>query len=802
MWSRPPIRAAPPLAGLLLAAALCGLAPIRADGVEADAETPAESLAQTPAGTADCASATPGWFTVWLNGQRLGDGLLRRYADRPGLWLEAAVVEAHPVLAESVRLSREGDEGRYVALASMAGLRVAGCDARAGTLDLRVPGQRLAAQALRARPSAALPAPTRGRGLLLDYDLFARQGLRGEAQRQASALTTVKAFDQRGTLRLDQLLRVEPEADWLRLDWRWEQPWLARQSLLTVGDRSTAADAFGRRFRSGGLALRRAFEQQPLTPTYPLPAIAGNAQLPSTLDLYIDGVRQGRYQVGAGPFLVQGLPPATAGGLAELVVTDIQGEVSRLRQPFYVFPSLLRGGLWDYSLGLGATRRDFGRANARYDEWQADLRWRHGWSDRLTLEGGAYLAASGRTVDLGFASALGQTGLRFAGGVGVYGLPQSGSGGLWRAELGWRSRHAFAEFRHRHAHGGSRGDADLPYRVQQWGQLGARFGRSSLSLLHTRRSAPEEEPFRRRALRLTHRWQRLPGQVALEWFREELDGQAHNGAQLNWIWVPRTRWQYQLNADDAGRFGALLRRQPEGELGAGVVASVARDAAGEARYAAEYTHRGSRAAGRLRLDEAQAGTALSAGLQGSLGQVDGHRFLGRETGEAFALVADGGLAGLTVLRNRQPVARTRGNGALLIPNLRPYEENRISLQPAEVPLGWRYAHSEQRLVPGRQSGALIDFGLRREHGLWLRPLRPGGRPLTPGTRLYAQPDHALLGFVGSDGRAYVDLAGQTLPLRVQAAAGEPCVIQLQPGEIAAPAASAEAAAPERRVACH
>ena len=117
-----------------------------------------------------------------------------------------------------------------------------------------------------------------------------------------------------------------------------------------------------------------------LTPT---PSFLGQAVVPSTVELYVDGLRQYSGQVPVGPFQLAAQPGISGTGNAQVVVTDAFGRMQTLDFSFYGTQQLLAKGLSDWSVGVGHLRRDFGERSFAYDDRTvASASWRWPPCDR------------------------------------------------------------------------------------------------------------------------------------------------------------------------------------------------------------------------------------------------------------------------------------------------------------------------------------------------------------------------------------------------------------------------------------
>jgi outer membrane usher protein len=101
------------------------------------------------------------------------------------------------------------------------------------------------------------------------------------------------------------------------------------------------------------------------------------------------------------------------------------------------------------------------------------------------------------------------------------------------------------------------------------------------------------------------------------------------------------------------------------------------------------------------------------GMAGSMALVDGSLYASRPLSQSFAVVRTASLDGVRVGFNGLTVGRTRRGGEILVPNLRAYEVNRISIAEEDLPIDYQVEKFERKVVPAPRSGAVVDFGLTR-----------------------------------------------------------------------------------------
>src|SRR5262249_36822780 len=112
----------------------------------------------------------------------------------------------------------------------------------------------------------------------------------------------------------------------------------------------------------------------------------GEAVLPSTIDVFVNGQRVAQQNVAPGPFSIDRVPAINGAGQMQVVVTDALGRQQVLSQPYYSGPTLLREGLAEYSLDMGGVREDYTARSNEYGDLIGAATYRRGLSDTVTAE--------------------------------------------------------------------------------------------------------------------------------------------------------------------------------------------------------------------------------------------------------------------------------------------------------------------------------------------------------------------------------------------------------------------------------
>jgi outer membrane usher protein len=461
----------------------------------------------------------------------------------------------------------------------------------------------------------------------------------------------------------------------------------------------------------------------------------------------------------------------TGAGVARVVVTDLLGRQKETAQRFYVAPRLLKRGVADYALDLGALRTRYGQQGDAYGDGFGAFTYRRGMSGvtieargeasreaqaaGVSLAGATYLLGEGaaaiafshapvgegvltqlgwsrRSGDWGFAADLRGASAKFRQ-AGVDRQTDARRATLsfdWRDP--WRGALSFGAIRAVDRNGERTRAWNLAYsrplKQSAWlnvSVVGASRSRSAMSIslsavLGPRRYASAQYEDRAPKPRLTGEVQQAPPTL--------------NG--VGW------RVSTALGADSRVD-GAVTARAPSGQR------------------TTEYS----------RVNDLD---GYRVGARGAVAFAGGKAFATRESRGAFALVDT--YPGMEVLIDNRPAGRTARDGLLLVPDLRANETNRLSIVAEQAPMDHALAATDRFVRPSAHSGALVRFKAEAEHGRWATIVDEQGRPAPEGTLLTRDFDGAVF-FVAEGGRAYV-AATQHAQVLSGAIAGAHCRVDL------------------------
>lgn len=602
-------------------------------------------------------------------------------------------------------------------------------------------------------PPPAKPAP----GGFVNYDLYFSR-LVDSTQR--SGLFELGYFNARGVGTSNMLVdQLGSSSRMTRLDTTWTMDTPEKLRTLRLGDAINVAGSWGRSVRFGGFQYGSNFATQPGFVSFPSQSIAGQAVFPSTVDVFVNNALVTRQSVAPGPFSISNLPVITGAGEVQLVVRDLLGREQIISRPFYASQALLRTGLKTFSYELGLVRENFGIDSNAYGNWLASGTYRRGLTDSLTGEVHAEAMPSQTTAGAGVDYLIAQVGMLSAYAVGSHG--KSGKGGLmligierqadpWSlgARMQWTSS-GFAQVGQAAALlppiysgsvslsyvGGAAGSVSVAYVGEhKRDQVDTRIATASYSV-----SVGSIGSLSVSALR------NLTGDFNTSIF-------ALLSIPLGATTSLSLSSQSMRNSRQEGRndFTTTLQSNlPMGE-GYGYRLQARSDNSTQASLSLQNNF----ATSTLELAQSLGVTATRLGLSGGVAILGGDAFLSRRIDQSFAVVRIPDYPNVRILTDNQPAGRTDADGNALIPRLRAYDVNVISIDQRDLPMDAQISALKVEVVPYFRSGIDVPFPIKFSNGATFTIHLEDGTPLPAGASVQ-EIGSTVVYPVGYDGEVYV-----------------------------------------------
>lgn len=693
-------------------------------------------------------AALPPGFTeavlqIQVNGSAASEMVVALRGDN-FIWLDAEdfarmrlrTPDREPLIVEGIRhFPLEAIEGATVAF-----------DEPTQTVSLTVPPSAFVGARIELAGRPDRPIPEADFGGFANYEFSAEHNRTGGGAADTdttfgTAFTELGFFGPHGVVTNSLIgYYTDQSSRTTRLETTWSYDFPARMQTLRVGDAISSGGRWSRAIRFGGVQFGSNFATRPDLVTLPLLSAAGEAVVPSTVDVFVNNQQVAQEQVPAGPFVIDRLPAISGAGDVRLVVRDTFGREQVITAPFYSSASLLQQDLSVYSIELGKVRENYAIESNDYGALLASGTYRRGLSDRLTMEAhGEFQQDGPRALGLDAALSIGTFGVVSV--TAAYGADDADSGVL--AALGFeRSGRRFSiNLRSQIAGDGFRqiGDTELTQRPKQQHivQGSANFYRAGTLALAYATASYENEPSRDVGT-LTHSISiRNIGYLSLTVSRTWSQDDSTNASLIFTAPLGATRsGSLSARYDKTELFEereAVATFQQNPPIGSGTGFRVS--ASTEGNYFGSYLRQFDSAAVELAAAKYQQTSAARATLTGGAVALGGGLYATRSVNDSFALVEVAGVPDMDVMVDNQLIRRTDEDGRALIRNLRAYDINRISVDARQLPLDTRIDSDKITVTPRFRSGVVVRFPIVRERAGVFRLVQQDGKPVPTGAEV-------------------------------------------------------------------
>jgi len=572
------------------------------------------------------------------------------------------------------------------------------------------------------------PAPSGG---FLNYNVSSRYA---QEQTTTNGLLELGGFGGWGASQTSFLVpELNGQASAIRLDATLVRDQPTQMTSLRFGDVTSGISSWGDTVRLGGMQWTTNFSTQPNFISIPLPAMSGEAVLPSTVNLYVDNELRMSREVPSGPFSIQDLPVMIGQGNARLVVRDVLGREKVITQPFFTSSSLLKPGLKDYSYELGFVRRNFGTDSNNYGRPLAVGTHRWGITEQFTGEVHGKLLSKHQI--------LGLSGLMLSPIAGVLSgslamsYSEKGAGGLLKLGIQRQSGNlSFAANTQLTSQRFTKsGMLSEELALRQISNMSvnlatANYGSFAVSYNHKNYSDRNVEK------KLFASYTRKVGRLGN--LRVSMNQDLKMAFNLNFSMPLGNRNTASLSTSvSPGRKQVNLQlssiKPEESGLGYRVVAGV-----GELNHLEAAVNMQNEVGNySLAAVQSQNQLAFHGSASGGVAFLGGNTFLSRRITDSFAVVQVPNYSGVGIYADNQLVARTDANGNALVPILRPYQKNSVRIEQADLPFDAQIDAVKLDVVPYFRSGLLVKFPVKSSRGALLSVVLENGEPLPAGAQV-------------------------------------------------------------------
>lgn len=658
-------------------------------------------------------------------------------------------------------------------------------------LALKLPASYFDRQAFR-YGDREVPELSRLTSTLLNYDIYYSKTDNNrefvDLFHQLRHSGTFGVFETRGLYRpqsLDNSLSDIEQSTYTRLESFWQYNDEYNMRVYRAGDLVSAPSILGRQVRMAGVQVLSDFSLDPSFVSYPYPQFIGEAILPSSVDLFINGIRQYSAQVEPGPYEINAGNTFVGLNSATLLTKDFRGLTSTTPIQFYFSPNLLRESVASYSAQIGYLRENYGiTSNAYQNDILGIADYAYGVNDRNTVATHFEHSSLHKNVGLEWRKSLGLFGV--IGISGSYGSTSEIEGSQWQANYRFSARTwgLFLEHTRR-----DRGYADVailtevsPYQEQSRANLSFSLGSGSLNLAYLQHKAFQRSSERVVSATFSKSYSNFSLNIS-----SNFDLNQNASAISLFISVPFEKW---------GR--TSIRHNQVRDLPSSTVVSFASNRLIDQRFqfnasrSLNDNYQSLTAGYRTNFAELSAGHSRSDFYsnswlrgRGSVVFAQQELFFSNPIYDGFAIIDTNGFADLPIRKENTRVGRTNHNGKLMVAGLNAYNVARFSVDTASLPLNTSVRTNKSTIATARNMGALVKFDIRQSNAA-LIIVHHNGEPLAVGSRVFIEgrSDSAIVGW---DGEIYLENIEAITKLRIETGESEcSLIVSFHPQDDAIP----------------
>jgi outer membrane usher protein FimD/PapC len=531
----------------------------------------------------------------------------------------------------------------------------------------------------------------------------------------------------------------------------------------TYGDFPAVSGVLGSGIIVGGINISKNYSINPYFIRYPSLSLSGVVSTPSVVEVYINGLPVRKEKLAPGDFQLNNVPAYVGLGNAEVVIRDAFGMEKAITKTFYYSDKLLEKGLQEYSYSVGFRREDFGTKSFSYDGPVILAFHNYGLSEQF--KGGYATEISKDLINAGPTASF----LLSNFGVMDAALAFSDSEGKWGLgaflDYSFLSKYFNAQLSLRHFSPDFSNLDIKPEDNKPSLDIGAgigvvipRLGTISADFLWTSmHSGPDRY---RDALSFT---KILGRNVTLFVTASRTDdgtetrNEIFTGLNIFFDNGLSSNISYLHSRDEDSASANIQKSLPLG-TGFGFNLS-AQQADGDTNTFDDVRYQNDYGVYGLSYSRISGSERYAATAAGGVGYIDGSFFLSRPIEDGFAKVNLDGLDGVRVYYFGNEVGKTDNRGNLIIPVMRSYLDNRISIEDKDIPVNYSLPALAKYISLPLRGGALIKFDITKIQAVsGIIMIRENGREITPqsGGILVDLKDKTIRGLIGKGGEFYLE----------------------------------------------
>ncbi|WP_228146118.1 fimbria/pilus outer membrane usher protein [Acinetobacter sp. ANC 4648] len=562
-----------------------------------------------------------------------------------------------------------------------------------------------------------------------------------------------------------------------------------KMTRLTIGDTTTVYNPLINSLRFGGLSWGTNYTERPNFIYWNVPSLQGSARIPSTVELYINGVNIYNQKVTPGDYNLQTGAQIQQSGNAQIVVEDILGNRSVQSFPIIVTSQLLRKGLSEYNISLGKLRYNYNLDSSDYRDFFANTFYRKGISNSTSLGTNVLYSKDIQNVGLMWTQAVSnlflldstiqsshedKSGFNFS-----YGL--SASKDLGRYSLGLNSKYTERNFKF--LGDDLNGDNIYP----KFENL-VYFGVSGIPVLQNVNINYAEQKYynsttfprdNQKILRVGFSRQIGPkALLGLSYFNEMGDRKDSGGILSLSYNFDSTKTLYASQSANKNTNLQFVKSDANQVGFDYAVGANRRD--NETLYNLDGVFKTN--VGDLSFSHQQSNVFRESQLHysGAIVLLENKLNFTKSVDNAFALVKVGSYPNIDILRALNDVSKTNKKGYAFVHDIIPYVKYDIAFDENQLPIEDKILYSNKQITALNQRGYVIDFPIYHAKQVTIRPLDVNGQIFTPGSEVSINNEDGDVYPVSSDGTVTLyGLIPKTYQLKIQTKEAKVCSAELK-----------------------
>ncbi|MFQ3218014.1 MAG: outer membrane usher protein [Paraglaciecola sp.] len=599
-------------------------------------------------------------------------------------------------------------------------------------------------------------------GLYVNYDLTSTTTTSNEGANSFGAVLEGIVFNHYGSLVTSMFHHASSsiasdQSRTIRAETYFQKDLPSNTETVILGDAVSSSGSWSRPVRFGGIIWSTDFSLKSGFISAAAPSINGSAALPSTIDILINNQKSQSDSVNAGPFQISDFPTVSGAGQINIVVKDILGIETIKSQSFYSTPRLLRTNLNEFSIEAGMERKKYGLESNVYEKPFIAGTFRRGF-DGFTIEGRTELQASRQAAGIEvaglikkyavmyFALAVSKTEMK-KGLQTIFGIERSSK----EVNVNLKVEHYDRDFLQMGASA-----SEINPRQKILVGLGLNIYRNlwintnvisqtnwnseEFNLISANLSIPlignirlntyANKQFGKNqdyTVGLNIVIPFMNGKNMVLTSTHDTQGKIYSNVQLNKTIVNSNGIGYRVLASDSASQRALVSINVNTPIN-----KITLDA-----------------------DPSALGKSFRLRTSGSVGMLGGLLFASKKIGHgSFAVIKVADEPNIDVYQSNHIISSTNSSGLAFLPNVLPYQKNKISIRPEDLPFDLEVNETSQLITPYARSGVFVSLDIKKTNNRLVKLLKADGSPMPIGSKV-----HMLLSntdfVVGRRGEVYL-----------------------------------------------